>query len=232
MRRHLIMVVDDEPAIVRLVKLRLEADHHSVITASSGEEALERLDADRPDLIVLDLMMPGIDGFETLRRIRMDSSVPVLMLTARARDVDRLRGFQSGADDYVTKPFNPEELAARVTAILRRTEGSQPSGGRTLLRYPGIEIDLDRRRIMVNDVESRLSPTEWEILVQLASNAGRVLRQHELLSRVWGPEFSDETHYLRTWISRLRAKLAIEGEPSIITTFPGFGYRLESPPDE
>ena len=232
MRRHLIMVVDDEPAIVRLVKLRLEADHHSVITASSGEEALERLDSDRPDLIVLDLMMPGIDGFETLRRIRADSSVPVLMLTARARDVDRLRGFQSGADDYVTKPFNPEELAARVTAILRRTEGSQPSGGRTLLRYPGIEIDLDRRRIMVNEVESRLSPTEWEILVQLASNAGRVLRQHELLSRVWGPEFSDETHYLRTWISRLRAKLAIEGEPSIITTFPGFGYRLESPPDE
>ena len=232
MRRHLIMVVDDEPAIVRLVKLRLEADHHSVITASSGEEALERLDSDRPDLIVLDLMMPGIDGFETLRRIRADSSVPVLMLTARARDVDRLRGFQSGADDYVTKPFNPEELGAGVTAILRRTEGSQPSGGRTLLRYPGIEIDLDRRRIMVNEVESRLSPTEWEILVQLASNAGRVLRQHELLSRVWGPEFSDETHYLRTWISRLRAKLAIEGEPSIITTFPGFGYRLESPPDE
>ena len=232
MRRHLIMVVDDEPAIVRLVKLRLEADHHSVITASNGEEALERLDSERPDLIVLDLMMPGIDGFETLRRIRMESSVPVLMLTARARDVDRLRGFQSGADDYVTKPFNPEELAARVTAILRRTEGSQPSGGRTLLRYPGIEIDLDRRRIMVNDVEARLSPTEWEILVQLASNAGRVLRQHELLSRVWGPEFSDETHYLRTWISRLRAKLAIEGEPSIITTFPGFGYRLESPPDE
>jgi two-component system, OmpR family, KDP operon response regulator KdpE len=232
MRKHLIMVVDDEPAIVRLVKLRLEADRYSVITASSGEEALGRLDDERPDLIVLDLMMPGIDGFETLRRIRMESSVPVLMLTARARDVDRLRGFQSGADDYLTKPFNPEELAARIAAILRRTEGSQPSGGRQVLRYPGIEIDLERRRIMVNDAESRLSPTEWGILLQLASNAGRVLRQNELLSRVWGPEFADETHYLRTWISRLRAKLAIEGQESIITTFPGFGYRLESPPEE
>jgi len=232
MRKHLIMVVDDEPAIVRLVKLRLEADRYSVITASNGEEALGRLDDERPDLIVLDLMMPGIDGFETLRRIRMESSVPVLMLTARARDVDRLRGFQSGADDYLTKPFNPEELAARIAAILRRTEGAQPSGGRQVLRYPGIEIDLERRRVMVNDVESRLSPTEWGILLQLASNAGRVLRQNELLSRVWGPEFADETHYLRTWISRLRAKLAIEGQESIVTTFPGFGYRLESPPDE
>ena len=186
MRKHLIMVVDDEPAIVRLVKLRLEADRYSVITASNGEEALGRLDDERPDLIVLDLMMPGIDGFETLRRIRMESSVPVLMLTARARDVDRLRGFQSGADDYLTKPFNPEELAARIAAILRRTEGSQPSGGRQVLRYPGIEIDLERRRIMVNDAESRLSPTEWGILLQLASNAGRVLRQNELLSRVLG----------------------------------------------
>jgi two-component system, OmpR family, KDP operon response regulator KdpE len=232
MKKHLIMVVDDEPAIVRLVKLRLEADHYSVITASNGEEALGRLDDERPDLIVLDLMMPGIDGFETLRRIRMESSVPVLMLTARARDVDRLRGFQSGADDYLTKPFNPEELAARIAAILRRAEGSQPSGGRQVLRYPGIEIDLERRRIMVSEVESRLSPTEWGILLQLASNAGRVLRQNELLSRVWGPEFADETHYLRTWISRLRAKLAIDGQESIITTFPGFGYRLESPPDE
>lgn len=232
MRKHLIMVVDDEPAIVRLVKLRLEADRYSVITASNGEEALGRLDDERPDLIVLDLMMPGIDGFETLRRIRMESSVPVLMLTARARDVDRLRGFENGADDYLTKPFNPEELAARIAAILRRTEGSQPAGGRSTLRYPGIEIDLDRRRIMVSDVESRLSPTEWEILLQLATNAGRVLRQNELLSRVWGPEFVDETHYLRTWISRLRAKLAIEGQDSIITTFPGFGYRLESPTDE
>lgn len=229
MPKRLIMVVDDEPAIVRLVKATLQSDGYAILTASRGEEALELLENERPDLIVLDLMMPGIDGFETLRRIRMETQIPVIMLTARAADADKLRGLEGGADDYLTKPFNPDELAARVAAVLRRTSGA-PVGGRSVLRYPNLEIDLERRRVLVGGEEARLSKTEWELLSQLAGNAGRVMLHAELLTRIWGPEFRDESHYLRTWVSRLRAKLetADTTEP-IITTFPGLGYRLESP---
>jgi two-component system KDP operon response regulator KdpE len=229
----LILVVDDEPAIVRLVRAKLQADGYAVATASRGEEALERLEADRPDLVVLDLMMPGIDGFETLRRIRAQGQVPVIMLTARAGDADKLRGLEGGADDYVTKPFNPDELAARIAAVLRRTAGSAPAGGRPVLRYPGVEIDLERRQVTVSGEEVRLSRTEWELLTQLAGNAGRVMLHGELLARIWGPEFRDEVHYLRTWVSRLRAKLEPGPDaPALITTFPGIGYRLEAPPSE
>jgi two-component system KDP operon response regulator KdpE len=233
MRKHLVLVVDDEPAIVRLVRAKLQADGYSIVTANRGEEALAFLEDERPDLIILDLMMPGMDGFETLRRIRSTTQVPVIMLTARAGDADRLKGFQGGADDYVTKPFNPDELAARVAAVLRRTSGAAPVGGRTTLRYPGVEIDLERRRVTVDGEEVRLSRTEWELLSQLAGNAGRVMLHGELLSRIWGPEFRDEVHYLRTWVSRLRAKLEVgEDAQTLITTFSGLGYRMEAPPIE
>jgi two-component system KDP operon response regulator KdpE len=231
MARRLILVIDDEPAIVRLIRAKLLADDFQVITANSGEACLAVLEEQRPDLILLDLMMPGIDGFETLRRIRAIGPIPVIMLTARVADVDKLRGFQAGADDYLTKPFNPDELTARVTAVLRRSTGSVPVGGAMVLRYAGLEIDLDRRRVLVNGDDVRLSRTEWELLAQLAENAGKVLLHGELLSRIWGPEFRDESHYLRTWVSRLRAKLSTgaSGE-SVITTYPGLGYRLEAPP--
>jgi DNA-binding response OmpR family regulator len=233
MRKRLILVVDDEPAIVRLVRAELQSEGYAVLAAASGEEALARLDEDRPDLVVLDLMMPGIDGFETLRRIRTESQVPVIMLTARAGDADKLKGLQGGADDYLTKPFNPEELSARIAAVLRRSAGGAPVGGRTRLRYPGLEIDLERRRVVVAGDECRLSRTEWALLEQLAANAGRVMLHGELLSRIWGPEFRDEVRYLRMWVSRLRAKLEPEAEgASLITTFPGIGYRLEAPPSE
>ncbi len=232
MHKRLILVVDDEPAILRLVRAKLQADGYAVITAPKGEDALAMLDDQRPDLIVLDVMMPGIDGFETLRRIRVDSQVPVILLTARGGDVDKLRGLDAGADDYVVKPFNPDELAARVAAVLRRTGSLAPAGGRTVLRYPGLEIDLEKRLVLVQGEETRLSKTEWELLAQLAGNAGRVLLHSELLTRIWGPEFRDESHYLRTWVSRLRAKLQIDpATPPVITTFPGIGYRFEAPAD-
>jgi two-component system KDP operon response regulator KdpE len=227
------MVVDDEPAIVRLVRAKLQADGYAVITAARGEEALAFLDDERPDLVILDLMMPGMDGFETLRRIREVGQIPVIMLTARAGDADKVRGLQGGADDYLTKPFNPDELSARVAAILRRTAGAAPAGGRTILRYPGVEIDLERRLVLVAGDEVRFSRTEWELLSQLGANAGRVMLHSELLSRIWGPEFRDESHYLRTWVSRLRAKLEPGADATpLITTFPGIGYRLEAPPSE
>jgi two-component system KDP operon response regulator KdpE len=236
MRKHLILAVDDEPALLRLVRARLIAEGHQVITATKAEDALAILENERPDLVVLDVMLPGIDGFEALRRMRGKSDqTPVLLLTARASDADRLKGFNAGADDYLTKPFNPDELAARVTAILRRTAGIAASN-RGLLRYPpplDLEIDLDRRRVVRHGEEVRLSPTEWGLLSQLGSNAGRVLMHSELLSRVWGPEFREESQYLRTWVSRLRAKLAPDTEePALITTFPGMGYRLELPETE
>ena len=220
MRKNLILVVDDEPPIVRLVKAKLRVDGYEVITASHGEEALQVLQQESPDLVVLDVMMPDMDGFETLRRIRQNSTVPVVMLTARGSDMDKLKGLQSGADDYITKPFNPDELEARIAAILRRTLGAQQASPEAVLHYPGLKIDL-----------VRLSRTEWDLLSQLAGNAGRVMMHTELLSRIWGPEYRNETQYLRTWVSRLRAKLEPpDNSLTLITTYPGMGYRFESPP--
>jgi two-component system KDP operon response regulator KdpE len=231
-RKQLIQIVDDEPAIVRLLRATLQANGYAVVTAERGEDALLLLENERPDLIILDLMMPGMDGFETLRRIRARSHLPVIMLTARAGDADKLKGLQGGADDYVTKPFNPDELVARVGAVLRRAGSGTPAAGNTLLRFPGLEIDLELRRVEVHGDEVRLSKTEWALLEQLAGNVGRVMLHRELLSRIWGPEFRDESQYLRTWVSRLRAKLQPGNDNGPITTFPGVGYRLELPPQE
>ncbi|MCC6312907.1 MAG: response regulator transcription factor [Thermomicrobiales bacterium] len=231
MRKQMVLVVDDEPAIVRLVRAKLQADGYAVIAAGGGEEALRLLETERPDLIVLDLMMPGMDGFETLRRVRERDQTPVILLTARTGDADKLRGLQGGADDYVTKPFNPDELAARVAAVLRRSSGASPMTTREPLRYPGVEIDLERRQVIVGGEEVRLSRTEWELLSQLAANTGRVMLHGELLSRIWGPEFRNEVHYLRTWVSRLRAKLEPNDDVRLFTTFPGIGYRMEPPQD-
>lgn len=235
MRKRMILVVDDEPAIVRLTRAKLQADGYAVITAERGAEALKLLDDERPDLVILDLMMPEMDGFETLRNMRKSSSIPVIMLTARGSDADKLRGFESGVDDYITKPFNPDELSARVAAVLRRSADSQPVPSQSVLRYDTVVIDLERRVVTVKGNEVRLSRTEWELLSQLGANAGKVMLHGELLSRIWGPEFRDEVHYLRTWVSRIRAKLEpdAQGEDHhLIQTFPGIGYRLETPPTE
>ncbi len=234
MRKRLILVVDDEPAIVRLTRAKLQADGYGVITAESGASALELIDSERPDLMILDLMMPEMDGFETLRRLRRYTTMPVIMLTARGSDNDKLRGFESGVDDYITKPFNPDELSARVAAVLRRTEGAASAPAQSVLTYPSVVIDLERRVVTVKGQEVRLSRTEWELLSQLGANVGKVMMHGELLSRIWGPEFRDEVHYLRTWVSRIRAKLEPDGEGdggTLIQTFPGIGYRLEPPPD-
>lgn len=235
MRKHLILVVDDEPPIVRLVKAKLRLDGYEVLTASRGDEALEVVQQESPDLVVLDVMMPDMDGFETLRRIRQFSNVPVVMLTARGSDMDKLKGLQSGADDYITKPFNPDELEARIAAVLRRSAGVKQPESEAVLHYPGLTIDLERKIVKSGDEEVRLSRTEWDLLSQLAGNAGRVMMHTELLSRIWGPEYRNETQYLRTWVSRLRAKLEPDDSSlTLITTYPGMGYRFESPisPDE
>lgn len=230
MRKHLILVVDDEPPIARLVRAKLKVDGYEVLTASHGQEAISILRTEAPDLIVLDVMMPDMDGFETLRRIREFSTVPVVMLTARGSDMDKLKGLQSGADDYITKPFNPDELEARIAAVLRRSIGTQQVKAEAILEYPGLTIDLERKIVMSKGEEVRLSRTEWDLLSQLAGNAGRVMMHSELLARIWGPEYRSETQYLRTWVSRLRAKLEPDDSNlTLITTYPGMGYRFESP---
>ena len=224
-KKTTILVVDDEPPIVRLVQMKLEADGMHVRTAHTGQDALMVLDDEPVDLIVLDITMPGMDGFEMLRHVRATSNVPVILLTARTLDADKVRGLMSGADDYITKPFNPDELAARIAAVLRRTSG-QRLGAVDELRYGDVRIDLEQRRVMRGDAEIHFSRTEWGLLTELASNPGKVLLHRELLTRIWGSEFRDESQYLRTWVSRLRGKL---GDEVQITTFPGLGYRLEPP---
>ena len=242
MRKRMILIVDDEPAIARLARAKLVQDGYAVTTVTNGEDALALIEDERPDLMVLDVMMPGIDGFEVLRRIRSSqqtAQLPVILLTARTSDADKLLGLHGGADDYVTKPFNPDELSARIAAVVRRSIGTVGASVQSTLVYPAVgdlpevRIDLEQRRITLAGEEVRLSRTEWELLLQLAGNAGRVMLHAELLSRIWGPEFRDEVQYLRTWVSRIRGKLepGVAADASrIITTFPGLGYRMEQPP--
>ena len=229
MRKQLILIADDDPPILRLVRTKLQAEGYGVLTATNGREALEVFENERPDLVILDVMMPVMDGLETMRQIRESATTPIILLTARTGPQDKISGLDQGADDYVTKPFNPDELAARVAAILRRAGGAAAPADE-VLEYEHVTIDLASRSVTVHGEEVRLSRTEWELLYLLASNAGRVMLHSELLSRIWGPEFRDETYYLRTWVSRLRSKLDDKrDEPELITTFPGMGYRLEPP---
>jgi two-component system KDP operon response regulator KdpE len=220
-----ILVADDDPPILRLVRLKLQTEGYAVITAANGQEALEALSEHNPDLVILDVMMPVLDGFETLQRIRQTSSVPIILLTARSGGQDKVRGLDRGADDYVTKPFDPDELAARVAALLRRASGDLTPHSQVLV-YPQATIDLTNRQVLVDGEEVAFTRTEWEVLSLLAANAGRVMLHAELLSRIWGPEFRDETYYLRTWVSRIRKKLG-DDEGELIRTYPGIGYRME-----
>lgn len=229
MKKNLILIADDDAPILRLVRTRLQADGYGVVTASNGREAVDLFEEHQPDLLILDVMMPEMDGLEAMRHIRESSNVPIILLTARTGPQDKISGLDSGADDYVTKPFNPDELSARVAAILRRAGGVAPAQQEVLV-YDNVTIDLSRRAVTVDGEDVRLSRTEWELLHLLAVNAGRVMLHSELLSRIWGPEFRDETYYLRTWVSRLRTKLNDKkAEPELIITYPGMGYRLEPP---
>jgi two-component system KDP operon response regulator KdpE len=223
--RQVILVADDDPPILRLVRLKLQTEGYAVVTAANGQEALEALSEHHPDLVILDVMMPVLDGFEALQRMRQTSSVPIILLTARSGGQDKVRGLDRGADDYVTKPFDPDELAARVAALLRRASGDLTPDSQMLV-YPQATIDLTNRRVLVDGEEVAFTRTEWEVLNLLAANAGRVMLHAELLSRIWGPEFRDETYYLRTWVSRIRKKLG-DDEGELIRTYPGIGYRME-----
>lgn len=227
-RNITVLVVDDEPYLVDVVRMNLEVEGYRVIEATNGLEALERLKEDLPDLVVLDVMMPAMDGFETLRRIREVSNVPVLMLTVRQEESDRIRGLEIGADDYLTKvPFSPRELQSRIKALLRRTFMPAPARKTTIVVDKDLTIDFSKREVWVRGQKVTLRPTEYRLLYHLVNNAGRLMTHDTLLSRVWGPEYRDESGYLRLYITYLRQKLERNpAQPKYILTERGVGYRF------
>jgi two-component system KDP operon response regulator KdpE len=224
--RRRILVVDDEERMVRFIRMNLEHDGYQVAEALNGKQAIDKL-RDTPDLVLLDVMMPDIDGFEVLGTIRQVSSVPVIMLTAKGEEDDRVRGLELGADDYVTKPFSPRELVSRVKAVLRRTEGATGSMHGLIEVDERLRIDFDRREIWLEGKLVKLRPTEYRLLFHLVQNAGWVVSHDQLLQKVWGYEYRDEPHYVRLYINYLRQKLEKDpGDPKYILTERGVGYRF------
>ena len=225
----LVLVADDETRITKLVELALSDEGFRVVTATGGRDALEKAEEYRPDVILLDIMMPDLDGIEVMRELRERRPVAVILLSAKDSTSDKAIGLDLGADDYLAKPFHPDELAARIRAVLRRTDGSTSGADATqVLAFDDVEIDLERRMVTRDGELVRLSRTEWLLLQHLTANAGKVVIHSELLTKVWGPEYRDDLQYLRVWISRVRRKLGAEpGEPGRIKTLPGIGYLLD-----
>jgi len=217
-----ILVVDDEPNITQLLKLYLSRSGFQVETAANGEEALRKTRSLRPDLIVLDLKLPDIDGLEVCRRVRAESDIPLIMLTARDEDIDKIVGLEMGADDYITKPFNPREVLARVRAVLRRSEGRMRADGP--IRVGDLVVDTNRREAFIGDQPIQLRAKEFDLLATLARNAGIVLDRDRLLNQVWGYDFTGDTRTVDVHIAWLRQKLA--GSRVEIQTVRGAGYKL------
>ncbi len=221
-----VLAVDDEVGVLRLIRLELTAQGFRVKTATNGEDALRIVEEDHPDIVLLDILMAEMSGLEVLTRLRQTSNIPVIFLTAMGRDIEKVRGLDLGADDYLVKPFNPEELSARVRAVLRRTRGHPATAN--VIRAEGIEIDLDRRIVRKDTKSVQLTRTEWMLLEALSTNPGRVMLNAELLGRVWGPEYRGDHQYLRVWISRIRNKIEADpSNPKIIRTRYGIGYVFE-----
>lgn len=228
-----ILVVDDEPRLVTLVRKNLESTGYKVSTAPDGRTAIAALEMQEFDLVLLDLMLPDMDGYDVCRHIREFSEVPIIMLTARTDETEKVRGLDLGADDYLTKPFNVAEMMARVRAVLRRTRLPQQAKKQPLITIGDLCIDFARRQVTARGERVKLSPTEYKLLYELASNAGRVLLHDELLRRVWGSEYRDEVEYLRVYIRYLRQKLELDpAKPQYILTEPGVGYCFAAPQRE
>jgi len=224
----LILVVDDEPRMTRFIRMNLELEGYHVIEAHDGIQALDKVRTELPDLVILDVMMPELDGFETLRTLREISNVPVIMLTVRDEEEDKVRGLELGADDYVTKPFSARELASRVRAVLRRTRGPAGPEESIVKIDDRLSIDFNRREVIVEGEHIHLRPTEFRLLYHLVENAGWVVPHETLLSKVWGYEYGeDEIQNLRLYISYLRKKIEPDpSNPQYIFTEIGTGYRF------
>jgi two-component system KDP operon response regulator KdpE len=230
MKKFTILVVDDDEQILDFLRPKLRGSGYNVLTATNGIEALEQVKAQEPDLLVLDMMMPEKDGLETLKEIRDFSAVPVMALSARGADVDKIKGLELGADDYLSKPFNPDELLARIKALRRRFEPAEARKALRTLSFEDLTIDFEKRVITVGGEEKSLTNIEWLLLTELAYNAGRLVTYNYLLTRVWGTEYRDDVQLVRSWISRLRHKIEKDPDnPRLIRTLPKAGYIMNQP---
>jgi two-component system KDP operon response regulator KdpE len=222
-----ILVVDDDPQIRRVMKATLVGHNYEVVEARTGEEALETIPGESPNLILLDMNMPGMGGLETCRTIRAGSDTPVIILSVRNTEKDKVAALDAGADDYVTKPFGIEELLARIRAALRRTS---PEGGPRAFHSAGLEIDFETRRVRAGGADVRLTPKEFELLRYLVAHAGKPVTHRELLQAVWGPDYGDEPEYLRVFINQVRKKVeANPAKPKYVVTVPWVGYQFVEP---
>jgi DNA-binding response OmpR family regulator len=225
-----VLVVDDEPRILKFLIVRLKFAGYEVLTASGGMEALEQLQAQEPDMLVLDVVMPGMDGFETLRQIRAFSSVPVIILSAKETNSDKIKGLELGADDYLAKPFSPDELVARIEAVRRRMTPGQERKIVESIVLGNVVIDLKKHLVSISGKVIQLTRIEWLLLSELSQNTGKLMLYDHLLTKIWGPEYRDDVQILRTWVSRLRNKIETEpGQPAIIRTVPKTGYIIDQP---
>jgi two-component system KDP operon response regulator KdpE len=223
-----ILVVDDEPRMIGFIRMNLELEGYQVLEAHTGLEALEAIRTQLPDLVLLDVMMPQLDGFETLRMLREFSSIPVIMLTAKGEEDDKVYGLELGADDYVTKPFGSRELSSRVRAVLRRADMPSASPEQAVLKIDDrLSVDFNRREVIVEGQHIKLRPTEYRLLYHLIENAGWTVPHEQLLAKVWGYEYRDETHYVRLYVNYLREKIEEDpSNPKYILTERGVGYRF------
>jgi two-component system KDP operon response regulator KdpE len=223
-----VLVVEDDPNIVDLIRSILAVRGFETIVSTDGQRVLQLLETERPDIILLDLMLPAVDGFELCKQVREQSSVGVIVVSARGGDRDKVAALNLGADDYMTKPFSIEELLARIAATLRRTRPAVTEGAAStrITLAPGLEIDLASQQVTRDGAELHLTPTEFSLLRELVTNRGKLLTHAQLLRRVWGSGYETETEYVRVYIGRLRAKLEPEGSPAVILTQPRVGYRL------
>ncbi len=228
MNEPVVLVVDDEKSLRDFVRRNLEARHYKVLTASNGLEALATFNNENIDLVILDLMMPHLDGLETTRRIRETSKTPIIILTALGEEADKVQAFDMGADDYLTKPFGVGELMGRIKAVLRRARWLEPSSNEEQLVRGDIRVDMERHLVTVKDSPVELTPTEFNLLVYLLKHAGRVLSHRVILQNVWGMEYGNEAEYLRVYIGRLRQKIESDAlNPRHLFTEHGMGYRFE-----
>src|ERR1700681_2841942 len=229
MKAATILVVDDEPQIRRVLRTTLTAEGYTIVEARDGTEGLEKVRSDRPDLILLDMNMPGLDGLQTCREIRTSSEVPIIMLTVRSAEKDKVRALDAGADDYVVKPFGMQELLARVRALLRRAAEDKDAG--TLVSKE-LNFDFEKRDIMVRGTPIHLTPKEFAVLKELVVADGRPISHRRLLQSVWGPGYGEETESLRVVINQLRKKIELNpAKPKYIHTEPWVGYRFTRPAD-
>ncbi len=222
-----ILVVDDEQHMIDLIRMNLELEGFQVLEASNGIDALDQVRKHIPDLIILDIMMPQLDGFEVLKMLREFSSVPVIMLTAKGEEEDKVRGLELGADDYVTKPFGARELVSRVKAVLRRTESLTEPSESIIKVDDRLSVDFNKREVIVEGKHIKLRPTEYRLLYHLMQNAGWTVPHEQLLAKVWGYEYREETHYVRLYVNYLREKIEEDpANPKYILTERGIGYRF------